>query len=89
MTPQQVIGLVVQGLEVLLALSAPLLLSVLAIGFVISVLQAATQINEQTLSFVPKLLAVTAVLAVTGPWMISTMVAYVQRLFAMIPGVIG
>lgn len=89
MSPQQVIGLATQGLEVMLMIAAPLLLVVLVIGFAISVLQAATQINEQTLSFVPKLVAVVATMVIAGPWMIGTMVTYIQRLFAQIPFVIG
>jgi flagellar biosynthesis protein FliQ len=52
-------------------------------------LQAVTQVNEQTLSFVPKLVAVVATLVIAGPWMIGVMVAYIQRLFSQIPGVIG
>ncbi len=89
MSPQQVIGLGTQGLEVMLMIAAPLLIVVLVVGFLISVLQAATQINEQTLSFVPKLVAVVVTLVVAGPWMIGVMVAYIQRLFGQIPFVIG
>lgn len=89
MSPQQVISLGTQGLEVMLLIAAPLLLVVLVVGFVISVMQAATQINEQTLSFVPKLVAVVVTLVVAGPWMIGTMVAYIHRLFGQIPFVIG
>lgn len=89
MTPQQVIGIGTNGLETMLILAAPLLLVVLVVGFVISVLQAATQINEQTLSFVPKLIAVAVTIVLAGPWMISRMVSYMQQLFAQIPFVIG
>ena len=89
MSPQQVISLGTQGLEVMLMIAAPLLGVVLVVGFLISVLQAATQINEQTLSFVPKLVSVVTTLVVAGPWMISTMVAYIHRLFGQIPFVIG
>ncbi|MBC7623972.1 MAG: flagellar biosynthesis protein FliQ [Aeromicrobium sp.] len=89
MTPQQVIGIGTNGLETMLILAAPLLLVVLVVGFVISVLQAATQINEQTLSFVPKLIAVAVTIVLAGPWMIARMVAYMQQLFAQIPFVIG
>jgi flagellar biosynthetic protein FliQ len=73
----------------MLVLAAPLLIVVLVIGFAISVLQAATQINEQTLSFVPKLIAVAITIVIAGPWMISRMVTYIQQLFAQIPFVIG
>jgi flagellar biosynthetic protein FliQ len=72
-----------------LLISAPMLLAALAIGFVISVLQAATQINEMTLSFIPKLLGVFAVLVVAGPWMLESLIDYMQRLFTSIPSVIG
>ena len=89
MSPQQVISLGTQGLEVMLMIAAPLLGVVLVVGFVVSVLQAATQINEQTLSFVPKLVSVVATLVIAGPWMISTMVGYIHRLFGQIPFVIG
>jgi flagellar biosynthetic protein FliQ len=87
--PQQVIGIGTNALETMLVLAAPLLIVVLVIGFSISVLQAATQINEQTLSFVPKLIAVAITIVIAGPWMISRMVTYIQQLFAQIPFVIG
>jgi flagellar biosynthetic protein FliQ len=87
--PQQVIGIGTNALETMLVLAAPLLIVVLVIGFAISVLQAATQINEQTLSFVPKLIAVAITIVIAGPWMISRMVTYIQQLFAQIPFVIG
>jgi flagellar biosynthesis protein FliQ len=89
MTPQQVLGIGTNGLETMLLLAAPLLLVILVVGFIVSVLQAATQINEQTLSFVPKLIAVAVTLVIAGPWMVATMVNYIQRLFAQIPFVIG
>ena len=63
-----------QGLAMLLMVAAPVLLAVLVVGLVVSVLQAATQINEATLSFVPKILAAVVVLVVAGPWMLSTLV---------------
>jgi flagellar biosynthetic protein FliQ len=88
-TPQQVIGIGTNGLETMLILAAPLLVVILVVGFVISVLQAATQINEQTLSFVPKLVAVAVAIVFVGPWMIARMVSYMQQLFAQIPFVIG
>ena len=89
MNPKQVIGIGTNALETMLVLAAPLLIVVLVIGFAISVLQAATQINEQTLSFVPKLIAVAITIVIAGPWMISRMVTYIQQLFAQIPFVIG
>jgi flagellar biosynthetic protein FliQ len=78
-----------QGLALLLMVSAPLLLTVLAVGLLVSVFQAATQVNEATLSFIPKLLAAVAVLAVAGPWMITSIVEYLQRTLQSIPTVVG
>jgi flagellar biosynthetic protein FliQ len=89
MNPQSVITLGQQALYVMLLLAAPLLLTALAVGLVISILQAATQINEMTLSFIPKLLAIVAALVLAGPWMIALYVDYVRRLFESIPGAIG
>jgi flagellar biosynthetic protein FliQ len=73
----------------MLMLSAPLLLVALIVGLVVSILQAATQINEMTLSFIPKLIATVAALVIAGPWMITYYVDYVRRLFESIPSVIG
>lgn len=78
-----------QAMELTLMVSAPLLLSALVIGLVVSIFQAATQINEQTLSFIPKLLGMFVVLMLTGSWMIGMLVDYVQRLFGNIPWMIG
>ncbi|MFM9885215.1 MAG: flagellar biosynthesis protein FliQ [Burkholderiales bacterium] len=89
MTPQTVLTIGQQALEVMLMVSAPMLLAALMVGLVISVLQAATQINEMTLSFIPKLIAMVAVLVVAGPWMLSILVDYIRRLFESIPSVIG
>ena len=76
-------------MEVGLLVAAPMLLAALVTGLVISVLQAATQINEMTLSFIPKLLAMAAVLAFTGPWMIRNLVEYTRGLIESIPGMVG
>jgi flagellar biosynthetic protein FliQ len=89
MTPEVVIGLVQQALEVTLLVSAPLLLAALVTGLVVSVFQAATQINEMTLSFIPKLLAVFAAVVLAGPWMVSVLVDFTRRLLTGIPGLIG
>ena len=70
-------------------ISAPMLLTVLAVGLLVSIFQAATQIHEATLSFVPKLIAAVAVLAVAGPWMLTTLVEYVQRTLQAIPSAVG
>ena len=89
MDAQQVFTFSQQGLLVLLTISAPVLLTVLVLGLVVSIFQAATQINEATLSFVPKILGALAVMALTGPWMISTLVDYLQRTLKSIPGAVG
>jgi flagellar biosynthesis protein FliQ len=78
-----------QGLYLLLLVSAPVLVTILVVGLVVSVFQAATQINEQTLSFVPKIVAAVAVLAIAGPWMLTTLVEYLQRTISTIPQVVG
>lgn len=85
MTPEAVMSLTYQALKVALAMAGPLLLVTLIVGLVISIFQAATQINEMTLSFIPKLLAVGAALVLLGPWLIATMVDYIQTLFSTIP----
>ncbi len=89
MTPQSVLAIGQQALEMTLLVSAPLLLTALAVGLLVSVLQAATQINEMTLTFIPKLIAIFVALVITGPWILSTFVDYMQRLISGIPGAIG
>ena len=89
MDAQQVLAAGQQGLYLLLMVSAPVLLTVLVVGLVVSIFQAATQINEATLTFVPKILAAVAVLAVAGPWMLTTLVEYLQRTLQAIPTVVG
>lgn len=84
MTPQEALGIGQEALYVMLLLAAPALLAALATGLVVSVFQAATQINETTLSFIPKLIAIFASLVVTGPWMLSTITDYTVRIFARI-----
>lgn len=78
-----------QALELTLLVSAPLLLTALVIGLLISIFQAATQINEMTLSFIPKLLGMFVVLIIAGPWMIGLLLDYMQRLFSSIPWMVG
>jgi flagellar biosynthetic protein FliQ len=85
MDSQQVFTYGQQGLYLLLTVAAPVLLTVLVVGLVVSIFQAATQINEATLSFVPKMIAAVAVLMVAGPWMLSTLVEYLQRTLQAIP----
>jgi flagellar biosynthetic protein FliQ len=89
MDASQVFTVGQQGLMLLLMVSAPILIVVLVVGLVVSVFQAATQINEATLSFVPKIVAAVVVLAVAGPWMMTTLVEYLQRTLQSIPGAVG
>ena len=89
MTPETIMTMGNQAIKVALLLGAPLLLVALVIGLVISIFQAATQINEATLSFIPKLLAVFATLVIAGPWMLGNMVDYIRQLFGSIPTLVG
>ncbi|MGB3836057.1 flagellar biosynthesis protein FliQ [Castellaniella sp.] len=86
MTPESVMSMTYQALRVALMIAGPLLLVTLAVGLLISIFQAATQINEMTLSFIPKLLAVGATLVLLGPWLLNTMVDYIRSLLSAIPG---
>ena len=89
MSPETVVTVGRHALEMTLMLAAPLLLTALAVGLLVGIFQAATQINEMTLSFIPKLLAMAAMLALTGPWMLRTLVEYTRNLIESIPGMIG
>ncbi|MCX7166884.1 MAG: flagellar biosynthesis protein FliQ [Rhodocyclales bacterium] len=89
MTPTAVIEIGRGALELTLLISAPLFIAALVTGLIVSIFQAATQINEATLSFVPKLVAIFITLILAGPWMITMMTDYMRRLFESIPGVIG
>ena len=89
MTPEMVMNLVRQALEITILVSAPLLLTALLTGLLVSVFQAATQINEMTLSFIPKLLAIFLALVLAGPWMVNLMVDFTRQLISGIPGMIG
>lgn len=89
MTPETVMTVGMRALQVTLMLGAPLLLVALVTGLLVGVFQAATQINEMTLSFIPKLLAMSAAIVFVGPWMIKLMVSYTRQLFESIPGLIG
>jgi flagellar biosynthetic protein FliQ len=89
MSPEQVLTLGQQALWVMLLTAGPLLLAALVIGLVVSVFQAATQINEMTLSFIPKLIGLFITLVVAGPWMLSLLTDYVRRLYSSIPTLIG
>ena len=89
MTPELVMNIGRQAIEVTLLLSGPMLLAALVIGLIISIFQAATQIHEQTLSFIPKLLGMLLTLILAGPRMLQMMVDYIRRLFESIPQIIG
>lgn len=89
MTPETVLTLGRQGLEVMLLTAAPLLAVILLIGLVVSILQALTQINESTLSFVPKLVFSAMTLVFAGPWMLTSLTDYLQRVLLAIPGVVN
>jgi flagellar biosynthetic protein FliQ len=89
MTPDTVVTIVRQGLEVAMLASGPLLLASLLTGLLVSIFQAATQINEMTLSFIPKLLIMFAVLVITGPWTLQLLVDFIVRLISSIPTLVG
>jgi len=89
MTPETVVEVGREALMVMVLLSAPVLLTALAIGLAIGMVQAATQIQEMTLSFIPKLLGMFVALALAGNWMLGLVVDYTLRLYEAIPGMIG
>ena len=89
MSPEQVIHVGRQAVETVLLTAAPMLIAAMVIGLLISIFQAATQINEQTLSFVPKLIATFITLVLAGPWMLTMMTDFIRRLFENIPTMIG
>ncbi|WP_432380135.1 flagellar biosynthesis protein FliQ [Duganella sp. P38] len=89
MTPETVMTMGKHAMEVTLMVAAPMLLVALAIGLVVSIFQAATQINEQTLSFIPKLVGVFVALVVAGPWMLSVILDYMREVLTGIPLLVG
>jgi flagellar biosynthetic protein FliQ len=89
MTPETVMEIGRQAVQLTLILSGPPLLAALVTGLIISIFQAATQINEATLAFIPKLVVMFVVLLVAGPWMLDMMVDYIRRMFESIPQMIG
>ena len=89
MNPTTVIEIGRNALEITLMISAPLFLAALITGLIVSIFQAATQINEATLSFVPKLVVIFITMIVAGPWMITVMTDYMRRLYESIPSMIG
>ena len=89
MSPDSVMSIARHALEVMLLLAMPLLLAALVVGLVVGIFQAATQINESTLSFIPKLIGVAVVLMIGGSWMLQTLVSYTRDLFMSIPRLMG
>lgn len=89
MNAQAVLTFAREALLLLLTVSLPVLLTVMVVGLVVSIFQAVTQINESTLSFVPKMVAAVVVFSVAGPWMLSTIVDFIRRTFENIPLALG
>jgi flagellar biosynthesis protein FliQ len=89
MTQDTVVSLIVSMMSVTVKVAAPMLIAGLVVGLVISVFQAVTQIQEQTLSFIPKVIALIAIVAIAGPWMLDTLVTWTQQLWAAIPNYVG
>ena len=89
MTPDTVIDLSQQTLYLIALITAPMLLSALAIGLIIGMFQAATSINEQTLSFIPKLMVLLLSILIAGPWMLELLLSFTRRLYLGIPGLLG
>lgn len=89
MTPTTVVEIGRQAVEITLLISAPMFIAALVTGLLVSIFQAATQINESTLSFVPKLVVLFITLVVAGPWILTMMTEYMRRLYGSIPALIG
>ena len=89
MTPETVMTIGQRALEITLLLAGPLLLVALVTGLIVGAFQAATQINEMTLSFIPKLLALTLAIVAAGPWMLKVIVSYTRELIESIPSLIN
>jgi flagellar biosynthetic protein FliQ len=89
MTTDQVISLAMEAMQLAMKVALPLLMAGLLVGLLVSVFQAVTQIQEQTLSFIPKILAVAVVLVVAGPWMLDQVLSYTQHLYEAIPKFAG
>ena len=89
MTPDTVITVGQRALEITLMLAAPMLLVALLVGLLVGIFQAATQINEMTLSFIPKLVGMGTALVIAGPWMLKELVGYTRTLIESIPSLIG
>ena len=88
MTPESIMEIGQHALYVAMLVAAPLLLTALAVGLLVGVIQAATQINEMTLSLIPKLIAMALVALITGPWMLRLLVQYTHQLIESLPGAV-
>jgi flagellar biosynthetic protein FliQ len=89
MTPETVMSVGSRALEITMMLAAPLLVVALVTGLIVSAFQAATQINEMTLSFIPKVIAIAVTIVIAGPWMLKLMINYTRELFESIPSLIN
>jgi flagellar biosynthesis protein FliQ len=89
MTQDTVVSLIVDAMGVTIKVAAPMLIAGLVVGLLVSIFQAVTQIQEQTLSFIPKIVALVAVVAIAGPWMLGTIVSWTQDLWTAIPQYVG
>jgi len=89
MTPETVMTIGQHALEMTMLLAAPLLLVALAVGLLVGIFQAATQINEMTLSFIPKLVGMAVALMIAGPWMLRELISYTRALIESIPSLVG
>ena len=89
MTQDTVVNLATQAMTLALEIAGPILLLGLIIGLLVSIFQAVTSIQEQSLTFIPKVLAVAAIIVILGPWMLDQLVTYVQNLYTSIPGLVG
>jgi flagellar biosynthetic protein FliQ len=89
MTQDSVVSICVSAMELALKIGLPLLLVGLVIGLIVSVFQAVTQIQEQTLSFIPKIIGLAVVLVVGGPWMLGQLISWTQELYTQIPDLVG
>lgn len=89
MTPESVMTIGRTAMEITILVASPVLLVTLVAGLIISIFQAATQINDASLSFIPKILAVLATFAIAGPWMLTVMTDYMRRVLTGLPGIIS
>ena len=89
MTPELVTGYFIEAIKMAILLSAPMLLSGLIVGLIVSIFQAATQINEMTMTFIPKMLAVAVALIISIPWMLQIMIDFMQKMITSLPSYVG